>query len=145
MTSKVEPAGSRPDRRVYSLTTSGRREVQAWLAEPAVRTGGYRDELFFKLLVASRSGHGALAGVVNRQRAHHVGELRTLAELRHEHADDPVIRLLIDAARLHNEANLRLLEIAEGEQADLSAAAHRAIPRGSRSRRAASSTLRKSG
>lgn len=145
VTSKVEPAGSRPDRRVYSLTTSGRREVQAWLAEPAVRTGGYRDELFFKLLVASRSGHGALAGVVNRQRAHHVGELRTLAELRHEHADDPVIRLLIDAARLHNEANLRLLEIAEGEQADLSAAAHRAIPRGSRSRRAASSTLRKSG
>jgi DNA-binding PadR family transcriptional regulator len=122
VTSERIAGAVRPDRRVYALTDAGREELAEWLEQPAERTGGYRDELFFKLLVASRHGADAVAAVVSRQRAHQLGELRTLGDLQREHADAPLIRLLIDAARLHNEADLALLDVAYEIRNDLTAA-----------------------
>ena len=145
VTSKVVPIDSGPDRRVYSLTAAGRRELRAWTGEPAVRGSGYRDELFFKLLVALRSGPDALSGMVSRQRAYQLGELRTLADLRRDHADDPVVRLLIDAARLHNEADLRLLDLAESDRDVLAVAAEAALPRARAQREPTKRRARRSG
>jgi DNA-binding PadR family transcriptional regulator len=118
----------RPDRRVFALTDAGRQELARWLKQPAERTTGYRDELFFKLLVASRAGADTVVEVVSRQRAYQLGQLRTLTELRRDHNDQPLIQLLIDAARLHNEADLGLLDLADDARHALTAAARATIP-----------------
>jgi DNA-binding PadR family transcriptional regulator len=118
----------RPDRRVFALTDAGRQELASWLEQPAERVSGYRDELFFKLLVASRTGADTVVAVVSRQRAYQLGQLRTLGELRRDHAEQPLIQLLIDAARLHNEADLGLLDLAEASRYALEAAARVPVP-----------------
>ena len=115
-------ADARPDRRVFTLSDAGRAELAAWLGQPAERTGGYRDELFFKLMVASRQDTTAVTGVVSRQRAYQLAQLRTLADLRESHTDDALVQLLIDAARLHNEADLKLLDLAHAARGRLAAA-----------------------
>jgi DNA-binding PadR family transcriptional regulator len=117
-------ADTRPDRRVFTLSPAGRGELAEWLEQPAERGNGYRDELFFKLLVAARQGSAAVTGVVSRQRAYQLAQLRTLADLRESHADDPLVQLLIDAARLHNEADLKLLDLAHAARDRLATAGH---------------------
>jgi len=112
VTSERVPGDVRPDRKVFELNDAGREELAQWLQQPAERSGGYRDELFFKLLVASRKGADAVAGVVSRQRAYQLGQLRTLSELHQDNAAQPLVKLLIDAARLHNEADIGLLDLA---------------------------------
>lgn len=117
-TTRVEQS-SRPDRILYRLTDPGRDELETWLSTPFVRQSGYRDDFFLKLLAASRLGRKALARVLDVQRQAYLDELRTLAELRDSHADEPLVRLLIEAAILHTEANIRVIEIADAQQATL--------------------------
>jgi len=107
----------RPDRRIYSITESGNAELAAWLTEPALRSG-YRDELFFKLVAASRAGESILLTFAHAQRAHLMTELKNLTQLRSE-AADPCVRLLLQSARLHVEADLRTLEAAQQEAIQL--------------------------
>jgi DNA-binding PadR family transcriptional regulator len=106
-----------PDRVVYRLTKSGRSELAGWLETPFVRQSGYRDDFFLKLLAASRLGRSELELVLRTQRAAYLSELGSLASLRSEHAGEPLVELLIDAAIAHTEANLATLEHAE-ERAD---------------------------
>ena len=125
VTSERVAGDTRPDRRVYHLTDAGRRELADWLGQPAERANGYRDDLFFKLLVASRNGADTVADVISRQRSYQLGQLRTLAELHAAHTDEPLVALLIDAARLHIEADLKFLELALQARATLASVAHR--------------------
>ena len=104
---------TRPDRRVYSLTDKGRTELADWLDEPADRAGGFRDELFLKLFAAARQGPDVVRAVIRTQRRHQLAQLKALGELRSQHATQPLVALLIDAARLHSDAELRLLDLAE--------------------------------
>jgi DNA-binding PadR family transcriptional regulator len=129
VTSERVPNDVRPDRRVYALTKAGREELTSWLERPAERSGGYRDELFFKLLVASRAGVDAVTAVVARQRAYQLGELRTLTDLHRDHAGEPLVALLINAARLHNEADLHLLDLADDARGQLAEAARTTLPK----------------
>jgi len=133
VTSERVPNDVRPDRRVYALTAAGRAELSSWLEQPAERSGGYRDELFFKLLVASRAGADVVATVVARQRTYQLGELRTLTDLHREHAGQPLVTLLIDAARLHNEADLHLLDLADDARQQLADAARTGLSEATRS------------
>jgi DNA-binding PadR family transcriptional regulator len=102
-----------PDRVVYRLTKGGRDELARWLETPFVRQSGYRDDFFLKLLAASRLGRSELDLVLRTQRAAYLSELGSLASLRGEHAGEPLVELLIDAAIGHTEANLATLERAE--------------------------------
>jgi DNA-binding PadR family transcriptional regulator len=103
----------RPDKQVYRLTTPGRVELEQWLETPYVRQGGYRDDFFLKLFSASRLGADALATTLRIQRQAYLNELASLTELRRSHRDEPVVALLVEAAILHTEANLRIVELAE--------------------------------
>jgi DNA-binding PadR family transcriptional regulator len=103
----------RPDKQVYRLTTTGRVELEQWLETPYVRQGGYRDDFFLKLFSASRLGADALATTLRIQRQAYLNELASLTELRRRHRDEAVVALLIEAAILHTEANLRIVELAE--------------------------------
>jgi hypothetical protein len=109
---------------MYRLTKSGRLELDQWLATPYVRQGGYRDDFFLKLFSASRLGSDALAMTLRVQRQAYLNELASLAALRRRHRDEPVVALLIEAAILHTEANLRILEKAENAPEKLLAPTH---------------------
>jgi DNA-binding PadR family transcriptional regulator len=105
------------DRVVYRITDAGRAELDRWLASASVRQSGYRDDFFLKLAAASRLGRAQLEVVLRTQRAAYLSELAALSALRTEHADEPLVELLIGAAIRHTEANLAALEQAE-ERAD---------------------------
>ena len=84
-----------------------------------MRTGGYRDDFFLKLAAASRLGRSQLRSVLRAQREAYLAELAALSGLRSEHRDDPLVSLLIEAAILHTEANLKVLDRAETSAAKL--------------------------
>jgi DNA-binding PadR family transcriptional regulator len=125
VTSRRVVQETRPNRVVYRITKDGRKELRAWLREPYVREAGYRDDFFLKLFVASRTGEKSLREVIDVQRRAYAGELSALTQLRHERQDDPLVRLLIQAAILHTEANLRVVEMAGAETDSLSSPATR--------------------
>lgn len=122
-TAEVVPQERRPDRTVYRITEAGRAELAEWLAAPVGRSRGYRDDFFLKLVAAARQGPKALAGVVGTQRQRHLRELRSLAEIRRSGNVDVVTGLLVDAATMHTEADLRLVDLAEERSDELLAAA----------------------
>jgi DNA-binding PadR family transcriptional regulator len=124
----------RPDKAVYRLTRSGDEELERWLATPFVRQSGYRDDFFLKLFAASRLGRERLRDVIRVQREAYLAELAALAHLRLEHREDPLVHLLIEAAVLHTEANLRVVEFSEAEIGRIANASRR---RRGRVRRAA--------
>lgn len=119
VTRRVVEQDERPDKTVYRLTRSGRKELNGWLDSPFVRQGGYRDDFFLKLFAASRLGDEALETVTKVQREAYLGELKSLGELRARHAAAPLVRLLIEAAVLHTEANLKVVELARRAATEL--------------------------
>jgi DNA-binding PadR family transcriptional regulator len=54
VTAEVVPQSERPDRKVYTLTEAGRRELQSWLASPARPEVDLRNEMYLKLMLAWR-------------------------------------------------------------------------------------------
>lgn len=107
---RVMEQARRPDRVIYRLTKSGRVELERWLTAPVDRPSGYRDDLFLKLFVASRLGEGSLRKVLQVQRRDYLDQLSKLGDLMALHRNDPLKTLLLEAAILHTEANLKLVE-----------------------------------
>jgi DNA-binding PadR family transcriptional regulator len=128
----------RPDKLVYRLTDDGSAELKRWLKTPSVRQGGYRDDFFLKIAAAANLGLGALRRVVSVQRKAYLEELAALTELRAAHAGEPLVALLVDAALLHTEANLRVVDLAERESETLARAGRRRGSGSAALRRAAS-------
>jgi DNA-binding PadR family transcriptional regulator len=123
VTKKAFPQTDRPDRLIYRLTPRGRQELHRWLGERATRPSGHRDDFFLKLFVASRAGEAALMEVAQAQRESSLQELASLGKLRRSRRDDPLVRLLLDAAILHTKANIRVVELATETAAELTEAA----------------------
>jgi DNA-binding PadR family transcriptional regulator len=114
--SERQPQPVKPDRLVHRITPAGREELGRWLDEPSVRTRGHRDDFFLKVMAAAQSEDPAmLAGVLRRQRAHLLTELRGLADARGAVARSPVEALLVTAAELHVRADLAVIDAAERE------------------------------
>jgi DNA-binding PadR family transcriptional regulator len=112
--SERQPQPVKPDRVVHHLTPAGRAELDRWLGEASVRARGYRDDFFLKVVAAVQSGDPAtLAGVLSRQRAHLLHELRSLADARTLTEGSPVTSLLVTAAELHTRADLGVVDAAE--------------------------------
>jgi DNA-binding PadR family transcriptional regulator len=120
--STVVPQQTRPDRTVYEITEQGRRELSAWLEAPTPRQSGHRDDQVLKIMAAARVDADAVRGVTRRQRSYLYGELRTVRDLRQAHAGDPLLRILLDSAAAHIEADLRLADRIEDDADDLAAA-----------------------
>jgi DNA-binding PadR family transcriptional regulator len=111
--SERQPQPVKPDRLVHRITPAGRAELDRWLTEASVRTRGYRDDFFLKVMAAAQAGDPAmLADVLRRQRAYLLRELRSLADARAS-AESPVVNLLVAAAELHARADLGVVDAAE--------------------------------
>jgi len=111
--SQRQPQPVKPDRLVHRITAAGRAALGHWLSEPSQRVRGYRDDFFLKLMAAEHAGDRAvLDGVLRRQRAYLLKELRSLADARAQ-SPSPVDALLITAAELHARADLGVVDAAE--------------------------------
>jgi DNA-binding PadR family transcriptional regulator len=83
VTVEVVPQPERPDRKVYTLTASGREELQRWLATPSERGLELRNESYLKLVLAwrlrPRLGIDPVT-VLDRERRVCLGHLHELAD-----------------------------------------------------------------
>ena len=113
VTSEVVAQELLPDRRVYSLTEDGRFELKRWTAEATDGPIRIRDEMIAKVLTAMIAETASPADLVWSQRRSH---LQSIAELRARKADPSLTvatKLLLEAAILRAEADLRWLDLVE--------------------------------
>jgi DNA-binding PadR family transcriptional regulator len=105
----------RPNKRVYELTPAGREAVVTWAEEPSDEPR-VRDDFFMKLALGPMAGITDTLSLINRQRRHYLGLMRSLSRLAEEApADNKIGRLLIEGAMLHLQADLDWLERCQGE------------------------------
>lgn len=102
--------GEGPDRKRYTITETGRAEVEAWLAEPAASEPHLQSVLFAKVLLALMLGRDA-ARCLDVQRGSHLRRMRELTELRRNGSTMDV--LLADYGLFHLEADLRWIDATE--------------------------------
>jgi DNA-binding PadR family transcriptional regulator len=100
--------GSGPDRKRYAITTAGRRELGAWLAEPVQAEPHLQTLLFTKVVLALLLGQDA-GGYLDAQRAAHLRRMRELTKIKQT---GPLAdALLADHGLFHLEADLRWIEV----------------------------------
>src|SRR5215467_7715356 len=83
---QLEPQGTRPPRKVFHLTTSGRDTFLQWLTEPVERPREIRLLFLIKLYFVQRIMPQQSASLVNQQIA---ACLRFLDHLESQHSGDP--------------------------------------------------------
>ena len=76
----AEP-GCGPDRKRYTITETGRNEVEAWLAEPVPAEPHLQTDLFVKVVLSLMLGRRA-EEYLDAQRAAHLQRMRELTELK---------------------------------------------------------------
>jgi DNA-binding PadR family transcriptional regulator len=103
---------SRPNKRVYRLTESGREALDDWVRQPSPGTR-QRDEFFMKLVLAGRAGIAHPQALIERQRHEYLQALRDLDRLSAAGNGDVAESLLIEGAALHVEADLKWLALCE--------------------------------
>jgi DNA-binding PadR family transcriptional regulator len=113
---------ARPNKRVYELTPAGREAVATWAEEPSDGPR-VRDDFFMKLILGPQAGVADPLSLINRQRRHYLGLMRSLSALAEEAEEDnggaaernKVGGLLIEGAMLHLQADLDWLERCQEE------------------------------
>jgi DNA-binding PadR family transcriptional regulator len=111
---KVTPgeieAGDGPDRKRYAITTAGKSEVEAWLAEPTEAEPHVQTVIFAKVVLALMLGRPA-ERYLDTQRNSHLQRRKELTELKR--TGTTVDALLADYGLFHLEADLRWIDITE--------------------------------
>jgi DNA-binding PadR family transcriptional regulator len=108
------PRTDQREMKVYSLSPTGAVHLHRWFTEPVEKVD-LRDELFIKLSLARRTGPARCGPILQAQR---LTTLRSIQELtilkeRLDTVADEEVALLIEGAILHQEADLRWLELWE--------------------------------
>jgi len=103
----AEP-GAGPERKRYTITEQGQREVEAWLSEPVAPDAHLQTELFAKVVLALMLDRPAEV-FLDTQRSAHLHRMRELTELRR--SGGVVDALLADHGLFHLEADLRWIDV----------------------------------
>ena len=110
----VRPAGARGDRRklLYEVSESGRQALAEWLAKPESGPLDLREEIYMKLLLATRLANGDLGPLLGRQKRAYLQRLRDLNRLEEQARRDGRSDLarLIRGALLHTEADIKWID-----------------------------------
>lgn len=110
----VRPVGPRGDRGklLYELSPEGRKALNDWLAEPDSGPQQLHEDIYVKLLVATRVANGDLKQLLNRQKRAYLQRLRDLNQLEERARKDGRNDLarLVRGALLHTEADLKWVD-----------------------------------
>jgi DNA-binding PadR family transcriptional regulator len=110
----VRPAGPRGDRGklLYELSPDGRKALNEWLAKPDSGPQQLHEDIYVKLLLATRLANGDLAQLLGRQKRAYLQRLRDLNRLEERARRDGRIDLarLVRGALLHTEADLKWVD-----------------------------------
>jgi len=110
----VRPVGPRGDRgkQSYELSTEGRRALEQWLAEPDSGPQSLHEDIYVKLLLATRLANGDLSQLLSRQKRAYLQRLRDLNRLEERARHDGRLDLarLLRGALLHTEADLKWMD-----------------------------------
>src|SRR5580658_2102748 len=112
---EAEP-GAGPDRKRYTITETGKSEVEAWLAEPIPAEPHLQTDLFVKVVLSLMLGRRA-EEYLDVQRAEHLRRMRELTELKQK--GKLVDALLADHGLFHLEADLRWIDLTSARLAPL--------------------------
>lgn len=113
VTSDVVPQDTRPDRKVYSLTELGRKELERWASEPVDDPVRLRDELVLKIIVQGLIESDDPRTFLWEQRQRHIELLAELTSLRDDREQPRSTELLVEAGIAHLEADLKWLDVVE--------------------------------
>src|SRR5437868_4891430 len=116
----VKPVGPRGDRRKlqYELSADGQKALDQWLAEPDSGPQQLHEDIYVKLLLATRIANGGLQPMLARQKRAYLQRLRDLNRLEERARRDGRIDLarLIRGALLHTEADLKWMDELSSER-----------------------------
>jgi len=101
-----------PDRKVYSLTKTGAKELHRWLEDTAIAELPVKDELFLKLAVCDITGDDPSELLV-RHRQELYERLADLVRLRAEADGDRLTSLLLDGLILQLQARVTWIDECE--------------------------------
>ena len=111
----AEP-GAGPDRKRYTITQTGKYEVEAWLGEPIAAEPYLQTDLFVKVVLSLMLGRPA-EEYLDVQRAAHLRRMRELTALKQQ--GNLVDVLLADHGLFHLEADLRWIDLTAARLAAL--------------------------
>src|SRR6266852_9737253 len=110
----VRPAGPRGDRGklLYELSPEGQKALKQWLAQPDSGPQQLHEDIYVKLLLATRLADGDLTQLWGRQKRAYLQRLRDLNRLEERARREGRIDLarLIRGALLHTEADLKWVD-----------------------------------
>jgi DNA-binding PadR family transcriptional regulator len=109
-------SGAGPDRKRYTITETGKYEVEMWLGEPIAPEPYLQTELFVKVVLSLMLGRRA-EEYLDIQRAAHLSRMRELTDLKQK--GNLVDALLADHGLFHLEADLRWIDLTEARLAAL--------------------------
>ena len=116
----VRPVGSRGDRgkQLYELSPDGEKALDHWLAQPDSGPQQLHEDIYVKLLLATRIANGELKGMLARQKRAYLQRLRDLNRLEEGARRDGRIDLarLVRGALLHTEADLTWMDELSSER-----------------------------
>ncbi len=108
--------GAGPDRKRYTITETGKCQIEAWLAEPLAPEPHLQTDLFVKVVLSLMLGRPT-EEYLDAQRAAHLQRMRELTELKQR--DGLVGALLADHGLFHLEADLRWIDLTQARLAAL--------------------------
>lgn len=114
-----EEQDTRPDRKVYFISSKGIQELAQWLQKPITKTRALRDELYIKLLFLDNENPQGVVTLIQQQTNLYMQKINELNQhkseinKKNEEGDFFVTDLLIDAGLFHAEAEIRWLRHCE--------------------------------
>jgi len=102
-----------PDRKVYSLTVLGEKELRRWLEEPVVGLIRLREEVFLKIVAQGIADAPAALALIASQRHEYLEATTQIARQRAEPELPAATGLILDGLLHRLEADLLWLDEAE--------------------------------
>ncbi|WP_226036768.1 PadR family transcriptional regulator [Aquibacillus saliphilus] len=104
------------DRKQYTITQAGKEELWFWLNEPVGRSL-FKDEFYIKFLCASHVSYDNKKSMIRDQKETILKDILHLTHLRKQMSlsGNDTMKLLIEGALLHLEADMKWLERIEEE------------------------------
>lgn len=111
----------RPDRKIFSITVEGRKELERWLSTPVSRVRALRDEFFIKLVFMDKNNPGPILELIDKQKVLYLKQMNRLTHRKvamkkeAKSLDDLTTELLMDAGLFHAEADIKWLTHCEAK------------------------------